>query len=69
MTLKIISGSLICFATLSLTSCHVNWFNTHYDVPWWKAAVSLHMNDDRGFKCPHCGRSDFYRISDKREDG
>ena len=26
---------------------------------WWKAAFSMHMNDERVFKCPHCGRKGF----------
>ena len=26
---------------------------------WWQAAFSIHMNGDRVFKCPHCGRKGF----------
>ncbi len=26
---------------------------------WWQAAFSLHMNGDRVFRCPHCGRKGF----------
>lgn len=99
---------LICIMTLSMTSCRVNWFDKHYDVPWWliavpvtafsvivwivagkhiaskkyvcpkcnktfypkwwKAAVSIHINDDRVFKCPHCGRKGFCKISNKTVD-
>ncbi|MBE6718684.1 MAG: hypothetical protein E7574_05485 [Ruminococcaceae bacterium] len=99
---------LLCTAALSLTSCQVNWFDTHYDVPWWviaapvlmfsfvvwiaagkhiaskkymcpkcnktfhpkwwKAAISLHINDDRFFKCPHCERKSFCHVSKERKD-
>lgn len=98
---------MICLLTfitmLSLTSCQVNWFDQHYDVPWWviavpavlfllivliaagkciskkeyvcpkcnqtfhpkwwKAAVSVHIGDDRVFKCPHCGRAGLCNVS------
>lgn len=93
--------SLLLLLTLFLTSCRVNWFDRHYDVPWWgiavpvviffavvwivmgkslakkeyicsscnkifypkwwNAAISIHINDDRVFKCPHCGRKGFCR--------
>ena len=35
---------------------------------WWKAAISLHVNDDRVFKCPHCGNKGFCRISRETEN-
>ncbi len=99
--------ALTSVLVFSLASCQVNWFDRHYDVPWWvivvpagifsliiwvtaskyiaskqhvcpkcnstfypkwwKAAISIHMNDDRVFKCPHCGRKSFCHIS--RETG
>lgn len=35
---------------------------------WWKAAISLHANEDRVFKCPHCESKGFCRISRKTEN-
>ena len=35
---------------------------------WWQAALSIHMNDDRVFKCPHCGRKGFCPLSRESED-
>ena len=29
---------------------------------WWKAAFSFHINDERVFKCPHCGIKGFCHI-------
>lgn len=94
--------------SLALTSCQVNWFDQHYDVPWWvitvptvilfaivfyavgkyistkkyicpkcnqsfypkwwQGAFSLHINDDRLFKCPHCGEKNFCNISKHSDD-
>ena len=34
---------------------------------WWAAGVSLHINDDRYFKCPHCKKRSFCRREDKSE--
>ena len=31
---------------------------------WWQAAVYLHVNSDRVFKCPKCGRKGFCRKED-----
>ena len=31
---------------------------------WWCAMLSLHINSDRVFKCPHCGRKGFCRKED-----
>ena len=98
---------VICFMTLSLTSCTVNWFDRTYDVPWWtivipsvlivavalwlagrhisyqayvcpecgkkfypmfwQAAFSVHMNNDRVLKCPHCGKKGFCHLSRDQE--
>ena len=33
--------------------------NKTFYPKWWKAALSIHMNDDRVFKCPNCGRKGF----------
>ena len=27
--------------TFSLTSCKVNWFDKHYEVPWWVIAIPV----------------------------
>ena len=35
---------------------------------WWKAAFSIHMNDDRVFKCPHCGRKGVCPLSKETEE-
>lgn len=35
---------------------------------WWRAALSVHVNDDRVFKCPHCGKRDLCTPSRERED-
>jgi len=42
--------------------------NKTFHPKWWKAAFSIHMNDDRVFKCPHCGRKGFCSLSRKTED-
>ena len=34
---------LICIMILSLTSCQVNWFDRHYDVPWWMIAITTFL--------------------------
>ncbi len=31
---------------------------------WWAACLSLHINDDRLFKCPHCKKRSFCRKDD-----
>lgn len=108
MIKKLLSVFLLFIITITLSSCQVNWFDQHYDVPWWvitlpvvifcaivwifagkhiaskkyicpkcnktfypkwwKAAISIHMNSERVFKCPHCGRKGFCHISGKKED-
>ena len=42
--------------------------NKTFYPKWWQAALSIHMNDDRVFKCPHCGRKGFCPISRKTDD-
>ena len=37
---------------------------TDFYPVWWKAAFSVHVNDDRVFKCPHCGRKGFCKPTD-----
>ena len=105
---KVFLSSLFIISTFLLSSCQVNWFGSHFDVPWWaiaipvlvfsaivlfvagkhlaskkyvcpkcnksfypkwwQAALSIHMNDDRVFKCPHCGRKGFCPLSRESED-
>ena len=36
---------LITVLALSLTACRVNWFDRHYDVPWWSIAVPIVVFD------------------------
>ena len=42
--------------------------NKTFYPKWWKAALSIHMTDDRVFKCPHCGRKGFCPLSRESED-
>ncbi len=42
--------------------------NQTFNPKWWRATVSIHMNDDRVFKCPHCGRKGFCHVSKETED-
>lgn len=44
-----------------------NCYKTFYPK-WWKAAFSIHINDDRVFKCPHCGKKDFCSLSRETDD-
>lgn len=100
---KIALVFMISITTLFLSSCQVNWFGKHYDVPWWVIAVpvtvfsliilitvgkhiaskkyvcpecnksfrpkltdailSVHVGDDRLFKCPYCGKRSFCHVS------
>jgi len=38
-----------------------------FSPKWWVAAFSLHINGERLFKCPHCGRKNFCHISKEEE--
>lgn len=42
--------------------------NKSFYPKWWLAAISIHMNDDRIFKCPHCGRKGFCHLSRESEE-
>ena len=42
--------------------------NKTFYPKWWKAAFSIHINDDRVFKCPHCGGTGFCSPSRETED-
>ncbi len=48
--------------------------NTEYICPdcgktfypkWWQAVFSAHMGNSRLFKCPHCGKKNFCRPSNR----
>ena len=39
--------------------------NKTFYPKWWKAAFSVHINHDRVFRCPHCGRKGFCHVEDK----
>lgn len=32
---------------------------------WWKAAFSVHIGNNRAFKCPHCGKKNFCKPADE----
>lgn len=42
--------------------------NKTFHPKWWQAAISIHVNDDRVFRCPHCGRKGFCPLSRETED-
>lgn len=42
--------------------------NKTFYPKWWQTAFSIHMNDDRVFKCPHCGRKGFCPLSRETDD-
>ena len=42
--------------------------NKSFYPKWRQAAFSIHMNDDRVFKCPNCGRKGFCPLSRGTED-
>lgn len=50
----IVAGLIISKTKYSCPKC-----NGIFYPKWWKAAFSIHMNSDRVFKCPHCGRRGF----------
>ena len=38
---KILLFSLLIISALMLSSCRVNWFGDHFDVPWYYIAVPI----------------------------
>ena len=38
---KVFLSSLLIVSTLMLSSCQVNWFGSHFDVPWYFIAVPV----------------------------
>lgn len=61
---------MIAWATAYITSkTYVCPRCAHTFRPKWTAAIfSIHVNDDRLFKCPRCGKRSFCRPSRSRED-
>ena len=41
--------------------------NKEFHPDWKKAALSLHVNSDRMFKCPHCGKTSMCYLSYKNK--
>ena len=38
-----------------------------FSPKWYIAMFSLHINDDRYFKCPHCGKKSFCPLARDRK--
>ena len=71
---KIFSIIALIVLMLSLSGCTVNWFDTHYDVPWFVIAIPVtiifliaHICIMSGtYVCPECGatfKPKWYQIS------
>lgn len=45
----LIAGSYIAKKTYSCPSC-----GQSFHPKWWKAMLSIHVNEDRLFRCPYC---------------
>ena len=56
----IISGVLLSKHTYVCQKC-----GHRFHPKWWQAALSLHVNSDRVFKCPNCGHRDFCKKEDR----
>ncbi len=59
----VVAGRHIASKTYVCPQC-----NHTFSPKWWKAAFTVHVNSDRVFKCPHCGKRSFCRLSRDRED-
>ena len=59
---KVFLLSLILISTLLLCSCQVNWFGSHFDVPWYFIAVPVVIlfvvlyafMISKTYVCPNC---------------
>lgn len=59
---KLILSLLLLLSTLALSSCRVNWFGSHFDVPWYFIAVPVIVLFvvlyliiiSRTYVCPDC---------------
>ncbi|MDD6981684.1 MAG: hypothetical protein PUJ21_08115 [Clostridia bacterium] len=47
----LIAGICIAKKTYACPSC-----GKSFQPKWWKAMLSIHVNEDRLFRCPHCGK-------------
>ncbi len=62
---KLFSMIALIVLMLSLSGCTVNWFDKHYDVPWFVIAIPVtiifliaHIYIMSGtYVCPECGTS------------
>lgn len=50
----ILAGKFISKRKYVCTEC-----GKSFHPKWWAAGVSVHMNSDRLFRCPHCGHKGF----------
>lgn len=39
-----------------------------FSPKWYRAMFSIHMNDDRLFRCPYCGKRSFCRLDREPKD-
>lgn len=71
---KIFILSDLIVLTLTLSGCTVNWFDKHYEVPWYVIAIPViiifviaHIHImSRTYVCPECGthfKPKWYQIS------
>ena len=71
---RAISSILLTISLLSLSGCRVNWFDRHYDVPWYFIAIPVaiifivaHIIIMSGtYVCSECGtefKPKWYQIS------
>ncbi len=42
--------------------------NQKFHPKWWRAMLSVHINSDRVFKCPHCGKRSLCHIVRKNRE-
>jgi len=62
----IIFFAIVCFAAGKIIASKkyvCPECNKEFYPKWWNAALSVHINDDRVFKCPHCKKKSFCHIS------
>jgi DNA-directed RNA polymerase subunit RPC12/RpoP len=53
-----IAGKIISKKKYTCPSC-----GHTFHPKWWKSMFSVHINSERVFRCPHCGKKDFCHIS------
>ena len=62
VTVWVVAGKCISKKRYACKKCKKSFFPA-----WWSAAMSLHMNEERVFKCPHCGTRGFCSVSSEEE--